>query len=62
MDEPSDFSFVRRVYEELYPEDPAFTTADILALLREKPELAEINQGIGRNEGLERSMRESSGE
>jgi spore coat polysaccharide biosynthesis protein SpsF len=62
VDEPSDFEFVSRVYEALYPGDPAFTTDDILSLLREKPELAAINQGIGRNEGLQRSMKESLGE
>jgi spore coat polysaccharide biosynthesis protein SpsF len=62
VDEPSDFEFVSRVYEALYPANPAFTTADILSLLREKPGLAQINQGIGRNEGLQRSFRESSGE
>jgi spore coat polysaccharide biosynthesis protein SpsF len=62
VDEPSDFEFVSRVYEALYPGDPAFTTDDILSLLRQKPELAAINQGIGRNEGLQRSMKESLGE
>jgi spore coat polysaccharide biosynthesis protein SpsF len=66
VDEPRDFEFVSRVYEALYPSNSAFTTDDILALLRQRPELLEINQGIERNEGLRRSiekfMKESSGE
>jgi spore coat polysaccharide biosynthesis protein SpsF len=66
VDEPRDFEFVSRVYEALYPSNSAFTTEDILALLRQRPELLEINQGIQRNEGLRRSiekfMKESSGE
>jgi spore coat polysaccharide biosynthesis protein SpsF (cytidylyltransferase family) len=66
VDEPRDFEFVSRVYEALYPSDPAFTTEDVLALLRQKPELMEINQGIERNEGLwrsiDKSMKESSSE
>ena len=66
VDEPSDLEFVRAVYDALYPDRPAFTTRDILQLLRERPELMEINQGIGRNEGLRRSIdryvEESAGE
>lgn len=66
VDEPQDFQFVTRIYEALYPRDPAFTTADVLELLRSEPELLAINQGIERNEGLrlsiERHMKESSGE
>jgi spore coat polysaccharide biosynthesis protein SpsF len=56
VDEPEDFEFVRRVYEALYPQNPAFTTADILDLLERQPELASINRGIMRNEGLQRSL------
>lgn len=32
VDLPEDFEFVERVYEALYPANPAFTSADILAL------------------------------
>jgi spore coat polysaccharide biosynthesis protein SpsF len=66
VDEPSDFEFVSRVYEALYPGDPAFRTEDILELLRQRPELMTINQGFDRNEGLrlsiEKYARESSSE
>lgn len=49
VDEPSDFEFVRRVYEALYPANPAFTTADILALQDRDPSLSQINAGLIRN-------------
>lgn len=32
VDEPADFEFVRRVYERLYPRNPAFTFLDVLEL------------------------------
>ncbi len=56
VDEPQDFELVRRIYEALYPQNPAFTTPDILELLAAQPELLQVNQGIRRNEGLERSL------
>jgi spore coat polysaccharide biosynthesis protein SpsF len=66
VDEPRDFEFVTCVYEALYPANPAFTTQDVLDLLRKQPELLEINGGIERNEGLrmsiERFMRDLSSE
>jgi spore coat polysaccharide biosynthesis protein SpsF len=55
VDEPQDYEFVRRVYEALFPRDPAFTTSDVLALLAERPELANLNAGFMRNEGLRKS-------
>jgi spore coat polysaccharide biosynthesis protein SpsF (cytidylyltransferase family) len=56
VDEPQDFELVRRIYEALYPRNPAFTTHDILELLAAQPELLQLNDGIRRNEGLERSL------
>jgi spore coat polysaccharide biosynthesis protein SpsF len=38
VDTPADFAFVERVYERLYPSNPAFTTEDILALDFERTE------------------------
>ncbi|MBS0296619.1 MAG: glycosyltransferase family protein [Proteobacteria bacterium] len=32
VDTPNDFAFVQRVYERLYPANPAFTSEDVLAL------------------------------
>lgn len=56
VDEPEDFELIRRIYEALYPKNPAFTTEDILAFLSSQPDLLDLNRGIRRNEGLERSL------
>ena len=60
VDEPEDLTFVARVYELLYPEDPAFGTDSVLRLLRERPELQEINRGFLRNEGWIKSLQEDA--
>lgn len=56
VDNPEDFALVERIYGTLYPANPAFTTADILALLRREPDLATINGALRRNEGLAKSL------
>ncbi|MBX7199604.1 MAG: glycosyltransferase family protein [Rhodospirillaceae bacterium] len=58
VDEPADLVFVEAVYRELYPSNPAFSLADILDLLRRKPQLADINAGFERNAGLAKSLAE----
>lgn len=58
VDEPEDLEFVRAVYAALYPRNPAFGMQDVLDLIAQRPELAEINAGIRRNEGYEKSLRE----
>ena len=40
VDRPDDLDFVRAVYEALYPEKPAFTSQDVRALVRARPDLA----------------------
>jgi spore coat polysaccharide biosynthesis protein SpsF len=40
VDRPDDFAFVAEVYAALYPDDPAFTTADIRGFLARRPDLA----------------------
>lgn len=52
VDEPEDFEFVTQVYKALYPKNPHFMLADILALLTKEPLLANINKKFTRNEGL----------
>ena len=47
VDFPEDLELVREIYAALYPTDPAFTTDDIMQLLRDRPELATLN--VGRN-------------
>jgi len=54
VDEPEDLAFVTRVYEALYPVKPDFGFADVLALLAEHPELADMNSRFERNEGSKR--------
>jgi len=56
VDEVADFEFITGVYEALYPTDPTFSTAQILALLARHPELGELNSSFERNEGLKNSM------
>ncbi|KAF0153127.1 MAG: Polysaccharide biosynthesis protein [Ignavibacteria bacterium] len=43
IDFPEDYEFIRKVYEELYAKNPNFSLNDILTLLKQKPEIAEIN-------------------
>jgi len=45
IDYPEDYTFINRVYEELYPKKPDFSCDDILQLLDEKPEIYQINAG-----------------
>jgi spore coat polysaccharide biosynthesis protein SpsF len=44
VDEPKDFELVSRIFEALRPQDPGFSTRDILAFLDGHPELLEINK------------------
>lgn len=43
VDHPDDLAFVTRVFEALYPHNPAFTTADVHTLLARHPEIAALN-------------------
>jgi len=56
IDEPEDLMFVRALYDSL----GAFPSgiAETIQLLKEHPELAEINKGFESNEGYEKSLRE----
>lgn len=49
VDEAEDYEFVTRVYEALYPGNPAFNYNDVLALLEEKPALQRLNSHHERN-------------
>jgi spore coat polysaccharide biosynthesis protein SpsF len=57
VDEATDFAFVSAIYQRLYPAKPDFSSADIYRLLEDEPDLLRINSGIGRNEGLLRSLK-----
>jgi len=56
VDEPADFEFISRIYDELYVLNPSFTTEDILHLLERRPDLMKLNTGIRRNEGYLKSI------
>lgn len=46
LDTEADYRFLTTVYERLYPQNPAFTSADVLRLLRENPAIEAINSDI----------------
>ena len=48
LDTPEDLELIRRIFEILYPDIPAFTLADILAVLKNNPELTELNAHVRR--------------
>jgi spore coat polysaccharide biosynthesis protein SpsF len=56
VDEPEDLAFIAAIYEALYPDNPAFTTADILALLERRPDIAALMGHAPTNEGYQRSL------
>jgi spore coat polysaccharide biosynthesis protein SpsF (cytidylyltransferase family) len=58
VDEPGDLEFVRAIYHYLGP--ARFGLKEVLSLLREHPELSEVNRGIRRNEGYLKSLREDA--
>lgn len=56
VDELQDFQLVEKIYESLYPQNPQFTTEDILQYMDEQLELKNQNTRFIRNEGLEKSL------
>jgi spore coat polysaccharide biosynthesis protein SpsF len=46
VDEPADFELVRRVFEHLYPAKPDFGAAEVVALLRQRPDWVAINSAV----------------
>ena len=56
VDEPQDLEFVRAVYDHL--KSTSSGMAAVLDVLKKHPELMEINAGIRRNEGYQKSVRE----
>jgi spore coat polysaccharide biosynthesis protein SpsF len=43
IDYEKDYQFIQAVYEELYPQNPRFGLADILALLEKRPDIHALN-------------------
>lgn len=46
VDTEDDFRLVSAVYEALYPSNPTFTLADVIALLDTRPDLRAINEHV----------------
>lgn len=53
VDTPEDFAFVRGVYEELYPPNPEFDVAEILAYLERHPDRNRTTADAARNAALQ---------
>ena len=58
VDEPIDFKLIEKIYSELYPNNPGFTTNEILSFLDKNPEYKSYNTQINRDEGLARSLKQ----
>lgn len=43
IDYPADYQFIKAVYEALYPTNPTFGLADILTLLKQRPDIYALN-------------------
>jgi spore coat polysaccharide biosynthesis protein SpsF (cytidylyltransferase family) len=56
LDEPADLEFLTGVCEALGAGRETFSMRRVLAVLRANPSLQRINQGIRRNEGLQKSL------
>lgn len=48
LDEHADYKLIKTIYENIYNKYPAFTTIDIINLLKEHPEWLKINQEVQR--------------
>jgi len=56
LDEPADYSFLRLVFDELQRPGHIFHAREVLDLLARRPDLADLNAGIPRNQGYQRSL------
>jgi len=53
LDEKEDYELINRICEELLPKDGDFSAEKIITLLKNKPELVEINKKVRRKNVLE---------
>jgi len=58
VDEPEDYALLQAIFEALYQPGRPFGMAEVLSFLNANPDLRRINQGVGRNEGYAKSLRE----
>jgi spore coat polysaccharide biosynthesis protein SpsF len=48
LDEAKDYELIKKIYEALYKDNPAFTTGDMIGLLKSNPHWLKINKGVNR--------------
>lgn len=60
VDEAVDLELITQIYARLYPEDPEFSTDDVLSFLDSEPRLKTMNKSLQRNEGMAKSMRQDT--
>jgi len=58
LDNAEDYELISRIYKALYHNNALFGMEEILAFLKNCPELEKINQHIARNEGYAKSLKE----
>lgn len=58
VDEERDLKFAREVFKKLYHKDCIFYTKDVLKLLKNEPQMIEINKGLTGQEGYLKSLKE----
>lgn len=58
VDEPEDYRLIEAIYGALYHPQRPFAMAKVLDFLKAHPDLRRVNQGIVRNEGYLKSVRE----
>lgn len=56
VDEREDYELVKQVYEILYQKEPAFSSNDVLELLKSTPNLRNLNKHFRRNDGYQNSI------
>ncbi|HID73225.1 TPA: acylneuraminate cytidylyltransferase, partial [Candidatus Micrarchaeota archaeon] len=57
VDEPQDAELIRKIFAEL-GSDKVFSMDEVIALFEREPELKKLNDGIRRNEGYSKCLRE----
>lgn len=57
LDEPSDYEFIKIIYNKLCSNSRIFGMNDILQFLKENPRIENMNSGIQRNEGYLKSLK-----
>jgi spore coat polysaccharide biosynthesis protein SpsF len=56
VDELEDFYVIEQIFKDLYPNNPKFSTSDILSYLANHSYLKDVNKRYNRNEGYKKSL------